>query len=394
MTEKRERDTAGGSRSPFRPPLGPSVGLLVLAVLAVAPQRLEAQLATVAAGQAVLADSAPLKGARILLHRVGRDRQGPVDSTLADARGRFRFRFRPDTSALYLLSVRYGGIEYFSTPVRTNPDRPDSALRLVAYDTSSTAPIAVEARHIVVPRPGESGARAILDLIILRNDGRLARVSPDLAHPAWTVTLPPGTGAMDVGESDLSPDAVVREGDTVKLTAPISPGQKQLSLQYAVLPPGGRLVFAVGSADAPVNVLVEEDGARVSGGTLALADSQVIEGRRFRRWTGRAPAGGTVTVSFAGVAGRPSWRTLVALVFPVAAVLAFAAWRSVRRTGPPAPARSHGELLDAIAALDARYAGREAETEPDEWQRYQAERAALKARLESALAPGGANRYV
>ena len=327
-----------------------------------------------------------------MLHRVGRDVQGPVDSTRADGRGRFRFRFRADTSALYLLSVRYGGIEYFSTPVHTNPDRPDTALRLIAYDTSSTAPIAVEARHIVVPRPGEDGARAVLDLIVLRNDGRLARVSPDPAHPAWTMTLPPGTGAMDVGESDVSPDAVVREGDTVKVTAPLAPGQKQLSLQYAVVPPAGRLVFGAGSAATTLNVLVEEDGARVSGGTLALADSQVIEGRRFRRWTGQAPAGGTVTVTLAGVAGRASWRTLAALVLPVAAALAFAAWRLVRRPRGTDSARSRDALLDAIAALDARYAGREADTIPDEWRRYEAERAALKAQVESALATGGANR--
>ena len=342
----------------------------------------------------VVTDTTPLPGARVLLHRVGRDVQGPVDSMRADARGRFRFRFRVDTSALYLLSVRYGGIEYFSTPVPTNPATPDSAIRLVAYDTSSAVPIAVEARHIVIPRPGENGARAILDLIVLRNDGRLARVSPDAAHPAWTVMLPPGTGAMDVGESDLSPDAILREGDTVKVTAPFAPGQKQLSLEYAAVTPDGRLVFGTGSTAASLNVLVEEDGARVSGGTLALADSQVIEGRRFRRWTGKVPAGSTVTVVFAGVAGRPTWRTLAALVMPVAGALALAGWWLLRRPRRTAPTPTRDALLDAIAALDARYAGREADTLPDEWGRYQAERAELKARLEDALAPRGATRYV
>ena len=366
----------------------------LFALLAAGPVR--AQQLTTAAGRVVVTDTAPLPNARVLLHRVGRDVQGPVDSVRADGRGRFRFRFRPDTAALYLLSVRYGGIEYFSTPVPTNPATPDTAIRLVAFDTSSTVPIAVDARHIVIPRPGENGARAILDLIVLRNDGRLARVSPDASHPAWAVTLPPGTGAMDVGESDLSPDAILREGDTVKVTAPFAPGQKQLSLEYAVVPPGGRMVFGTGSTPGPLNVLVEEDGARVTGGTLALADSQVIEGRRFRRWSGKVPASATVTVAFAGVAGRPTWRTLAALVAPVAGALAVAGWwllRRPRRT-PTAPTPTRDALLDAIAALDARYAGREGDTPPDEWQRYQAERAALKARLEDALAAPGATRYV
>jgi hypothetical protein len=43
-------------------------------------------------------------------------------------------------------------------------------------------------------------------------------------------------------------------------------------------------------------------------------------------------------------------------------------------------------LLDAIAALDARYLDRETAMPADEWQRYLTERAALKARLEGALA--------
>jgi hypothetical protein len=326
---------------------------------------------------------------------VGRDVQGPVDSTRADDRGRFRFRFRADTSALYLLSVRYGGIEYFSTPVHTNPARPDTTLRLVAYDTSSTAPITVEARHIVVPRPGEGGARAVLDLIVLRNDGRLARVSPDSLHPSWTVRLPPGTGEMQVGEGgDLSPDAIVRQGDTVKVLAPIAPGQKQLSLEYAVVPPAGRLTFDVGSTAAQLNVLVEEGGARVAGPGLALADSQVIEGRSFRRWSGTVAAGGAIAVTFADVAGQATGRTLALLVASVALILAFAGWRLIRRPQAVAPRGQREALLDAIAALDARYAGREAAAAADEWRQYETERAALKARLEEALATAEATRYV
>jgi hypothetical protein len=389
MTVKTER-TARGKR------VGSRLSLSVFSVLSVLSVPVGAQQLTTAAGRVIRGtDSVPLPSARVLLHRVGRDAQGPVDSTRADDRGRFRFRFRADTSALYLLSVRYGGIEYFSTPVHTNPARPDTTLRLVAYDTSSTAPITVEARHIVVPRPGEGGTRAVLDLIVLRNDGRVARVSPDSLHPSWSVRLPPGTGEMQVGEGgDLSPDAIVREGDTVKVLAPIAPGQKQLSLEYAVVPPAGRLTFDVGSSGAPLNVLVEEAGARVVGPGLALADSQVIEGRSFRRWSGTVAAGGAIAVVFADVAGQATGRTLALLVVPVALILAFAGWRLVRRPRAGAPLGQRDALLDAVAALDARYAGHEADTAPDEWRQYETERAALKARLEQALATVEATRYV
>jgi hypothetical protein len=356
---------------------------------------LSAQTST-AAGRVLVpraADTVPLPGARVMLHRVGREVQGPIDSAVTGAGGRFRFRFRADTTALYLLSTRYGGIEYFSPPVHTNPQRPDTAIPLLAYDTSSTAPIAVEARHIVLPRAGPDGTRGVLDLIVLRNDGLLARVAPDSAHPSWTMTLPPGTGAMEVGESDLSPDAIVREGDTVKVLAPLAPGQKQLSLGYPVTPTRGRIQFTVGPGETPVNLLVEERDARVSGGTLALADSQVIEGRTFRRWTGQVPAGATIAVTFGG-SGLSGWQTLAALVVPVAGVLGFAGWRLLRRRSPGAPPESRERLLDAIAALDARYAGREGDTPADQWRRYKRERAALKARIETALAEGDAGRYV
>jgi hypothetical protein len=132
----------------------------------------------------------------------------------------------------------------------------------------------------------------------------------------------------------------------------------------------------------------------VAGPGLALADSQVIEGRSFRRWSGTVAAGGAVAVTFADVAGQATGRTLALLVAPVALILAFAGWRLVRRPRAVAPRGPDEALLDQIAALDARYAGREAEAEPDEWRQYETERAALKARLEQALATAEATRYV
>jgi len=134
-------------------------------------------------------------------------------------------------------------------------------------------------------------------------------------------------------------------------------------------------------------VLVEERDVRVSGGTLALADSQVIEGRSFRRWTGKVPAGGAVmlVVGRGGIVAT-SRRVLVPLVGAVALALALGAWRLLRRASRPPARASADRLLDAIAALDARYAGREAETPAEEWRRYEAERARLKADAEAALA--------
>ena len=87
-----------------------------------------------------------------MLHRIGRDVQGPIDSTLSDSRGAFHFRFSPDTAAIFLLSARFAGIEYFSPPIHTDPALPDTAMVLIVSDTSSSVPVATGSRHIVVSR--------------------------------------------------------------------------------------------------------------------------------------------------------------------------------------------------------------------------------------------------
>ncbi len=320
----------------------------------------------------------------MLLHRVGRDSQGPLDSTVTDSRGRFRIRFRADSSALYLLSARHGGVEYFSTPVHTNPARPDTAIRLLVYDTSSTAPVTIAARHIVVPRPGEDGSRSVLDLLVLRNAGSVARVAGDSSRPSWSGALPTGSAGFQLGESDLSPDAVTRQGDSVLVFAPIAPGEKQLTLTY-VIPRGRESVDLPIGSDSPLNVLLEEGAAKVSGGALTLADSQQIEGRWFHRWSGRVAGGQSVHLSLPRL-GRTPRLLLAGLVGGLALVLGLAAWRVVARRVTLVDSPPPDQLLDTLAELDAKYAGREVEVSVKEWQQYQQERTRLKGALESALA--------
>ena len=342
-----------------------------------------------AEGKVLKPDSTPVAGVRVVLHQVGKARQGPIDSVNTDRRGRFGLGFRSDTASLYLLSARHAGIEYFSPPVQTRPDRPAPDMRIVVYDTSSTAPVSVEARHLVVARPAEDGSRSVLDLIVLRNDGQRTRVAPDSMRPSWSGLLLRGTLGLDVGESDVSPDAVTRRGDSVFVTAPLAPGEKQITMEYLV--PAGRQVLDLPfTQHVPmVNVLAEETEAVVSGGALVLADSQVLQGRSFRRWTGVVPVGSSLRVTLPGRERAPEW-LLAALVTAVVGVLGGAGWYLVKR--PVVPLASSAELLEAVAALDARYLAREAETPSDEWQFYQLERARLKGLCETALAVEGRSR--
>jgi hypothetical protein len=339
-------------------------------------------------------DSPPVPRARVVLHRVARATQGPVDSVLADAAGRFRFRFRPDTTAVYLVSARYAGIEYFSPPLHVNPARPDTRLRIVVADTSSRAPVELAARNLVVTAPRSDGTRGVLDFLVLRNPGDRTRVAADSLAPAWTAPLPPGSFGLTVGEGDYSPEAVERRGDRLVLLAPIAPGEKQVAVEYG-LPAGARgLTLSAEQPVAAVNVLIEERGAQLEGPGLAPADTQVIQGRSYRRWTGAMPAGSVLRAELPGPLWSPRW-ILPALIALVGAALAAAAWRLIARRRPAGaagaaaapPPPDPDTLLTRLAELDLSYGGREGELPSEEWQRYRAERARLKAELEAALAP-------
>ncbi len=347
---------------------------------------------TVAAGRVLTVsggDSAPGPAVRVVLHRIGRDVQGPVDSAITDARGRFRFRFTADTSAIYLVSARQGGIEYFSTPVHRNPERPDTGLRIVVADTSSTVPIELEARHLVLAPAGPDGSRGILDLIVLRNGGEHTRVAPDTVRPSWSGPLPTGTVGLQVGEGEFSTSAVSRRHDRLLFFAPVPPGEKQVVVEY-LLPAGLRETRLV--LDQPtglLNVLAAEPGVDVSGPGIAFADTQLIDGRSYRRWTGSAPAGAAIRVSFRGGPAGFRW-VLPLLVAIVAGALVLAGVVAARRPALAGaggdPAATADGLVTRLAQLDAEYRGREAVTAPEEWRRYQDERARLKAELTAALA--------
>jgi hypothetical protein len=334
-------------------------------------------------------DTLPVAGVRVVLHRVAQAEQGPLDSIPTGPDGRFRFALVRDTAALYLLSARYMGIEYFSLPLDRTAPRDPEPVRLVVHDTSSRTPVTVSVRHVVIPRPGEDGTREVLDLVLVANPGTTTRVAGDSLGASWGGVLPPASEGLELGESDVSPDAVVRRGDSVIVSAPISPGEKQLAFQYHL--PGGRRTIAlpVGAARVALNVLLEEAGATASAPGLAEADSQAIEGRTFRRWSGDVPANAVVTIALPG-AGGAATPVVTALVVAFALSLLLAAWRILPRrvptAAPPAPADAADGILNQIAALDARYQGRESETPAPEWARYLERRAALKAAAEAALA--------
>jgi len=330
-------------------------------------------------------DTLPVARQRVVLHRVSRELQGPIDSTLTDPRGRFAFRFLPDTAALYLLSARYAGVEYFSAPVHVNPALPDTGLVLVVSDTSTSTPVVLASRHLVVSRPGKDGTREVLDIASLRNSGERTRVPADSQTPSWVMPLPIAVLNPQAGQSDFSAEAMIIEGDSLRLFAPIAPGEKDLSVSYAVPARAHTLAIPLPQVTGTVFVLLEEPEARLLGPSVGpVVDTQTIQGHRFRRWSAVVSRPDTLRVQFAtdwlGNLGLP---LAVALV---AGLLGIGAWIGLRRGAKPAAPATPDALIEAIARLDARYQGRETEFSPEEWRQYRQTRDALKADLAARLA--------
>jgi len=369
------------------------LALLVLAALGSPVATVAAQVPTTVLGRVVRfagSDTLPIPGAGVVLHRISDAEQGPIDSVAADAGGRFQFRFRADTTALYLLSATHHGISYFSSPVARAPATRTDDILLIVSDTSSTAPVHLAARSLILGAPEASGARPVVEVLEFANRGRQTRVSADSVATV-AVALARGGEGFTIEDSDLSPNALLLRGDSLLVFAPIAPGARMVVLQYRLPAGTRRLQLPAGMAVDTMQILLEPGAVELTA-ELPVAGEEVLEGRTYRRWMGAWPADSTLTIQVTGLTfgQRPALMALVGAL--ILAVLAGAWWVRQRRPAPAtasATTRDPAELIEAMARLDARYAGGESRTETQEWRRYEAERARLKAELDRALARSG-----
>jgi hypothetical protein len=338
-------------------------------------------------------DTLPVPGARVVLHRVGLATQGPLDSLLTDPSGRFRFAFPHDTAANHLLSARFAGIEYFSSPLPRGASPFDEAVDILVFDTSSTAPARARSRTIVVSAPDAAGTRTVVDWFTLANEGVRTRVSADSTAATWGAALPESALDVAVGDprfSQFSPDAVLFRGDSVLLTAPLSPGARSLLLEYE-LPPGlRRFELAVGGIDS-LDLFTEEPDAMVRSAGWAPADTQQFQGRTFfrHRLLDRSATRLDLRLPGTGIAPGPALAVLVSLL--AAALTAATIWRWRRMpgaapTGRATAPQSAAALADQVARLDAEYRARPGDEAAA--RAYRDERERLMARLRDALAAG------
>jgi hypothetical protein len=334
-------------------------------------------------------DSLPLAGSRVVFHRIGTRAQGPIDSMLTTAAGRFAFRVgSPDSDAVYVVSSRHQGIGYFSEPFGRDARVGAGAIVLAVFDTSTAGPpLNVSIRHLVVTEPESAGVRRVLDIVQVSNPGTTTRVGPDSVTPAFLLRLPEGARHFQVGESDVSPSAIRFEDGALAVSAPFPPGEKQVVVSYRLPSGAKRLTVQVDRPTERLQVLVEGgSGARVSG--LTIGEPLTLEGRTFASFSAQELApGASVAVRFGGTAVRGPWWVAVAvaaLALVAGSMIGLRRRRAVDET--LAVASEPDRLIARLVALDDRYRGREAETPAAEWARYLELRAELKSRLAARLA--------
>ncbi len=334
-----------------------------------------------------------MPGAMVVLHRVGPDAQGPIDSMRTDAAGRYRFRYRAtgDSSAVYFVSTSRGGVSYFTPPTREAMVRGGTSEIMVFDTTSAAIPIVVRGRHVIITAPDSATGtkRTVIEAFELSNDSTVTRVARGSEGVTFDAALPPGVSVVTAGQGDISADAITAADGRVRVNAPLAPGLKQITFSYEVPVSTEPLELLVERPVGVLEVLVEDAGAVVDGAGLLVTDPVQIESRPFKRFMAQdAPAAQAIRITIPPRASAGNLRVML-IVTAVGAAMLLGLGMVFAKRGPGALRRARVDdpesLALEVAALDTAF---ERLAEPSEQQRaeHYLARARLKGRLSAALA--------
>lgn len=324
----------------------------------------------------------------VVLHRVGSDHAAPLDSMRTDRSGRYRFRYSPsgDPDALYFVSARYGGIAYFSPPLRGATVRGGDA-DVIVYDTSTdTTTLRVQGRHLVVSAP-RGAHREIAEIFELENQGTRTAIASDSVTPVWVAPLPSQAESASVAPGDLSAGAVVIRNKRAEVYAPIAPGVRQLVVTYLLPAKAFPWSVPLRRQVSVLEVLLEEPRASVEGARLAEVTAASIDGRMFRRFLAQdVPASAVMKVNAPPpIEQDRSAIRVLGIVTALAMLAAIGVWAARRRRTPTVQRATLGAsdaLIAELARLDARFEKEHATAEAQ--AAYEQQRAELKARIANA----------
>jgi hypothetical protein len=333
----------------------------------------------------------PVAGTWVVLHRIGHDRSGPLDSTRTNSSGNYDIRYPAfgDESAMYIAVASYRGIAYITSPLRLPRVTGDDAQIMVFDTTSPPYPIRVAGRHFVVTNPGEDGRRRVVEVYELMNDSTLT-VLGSPGKPVWRTALPRDIADFQLNpQGDIAADNVKQGKEGLELFAPISPGIRQLSFSYTLPTSAFPLTVPMIDSVEVLEVLVAEPEAIVTGSGLTEVAPVIQEGGSFRRLLAQDVKQNTALEftmprHVASFAKKAVTRVAGGLAAAMVLALGWMLWRRRERRPRPLAIDPTESLVREIAALDADFEGRASPTDDDRVT-FTAKRAALKTQLTTAL---------
>ncbi len=377
-----------------------AAGLSVLVIAHARAQADSASRARVVEGRVIRPRGGDVRGVPdvwIVLHRVGSDRAAPLDSVRSSPDGAFRMRYRATGSAdaIYFVAAQYGGIAYFSQPLRAALVSGEDAEITVFDTTSAPVPLHVRGRHIVVGASAVNGAREIVEVYEISNDTSVTLVSPDDARPTWTAVVPPEAVSFRAGQSDISAESMRLRDGRVSIIAPVAPGLKQISFSYQL--PASSFPWSVplGRGTQVLEVLLEDGTGTADGAKLSPTADVTVEGRSFRRFVASdVPAAAVIRIAVTSVPSRRTALYVAGLALAIGAAMllslakvfahkpAMVAVHGLERAPPPDDPE---QIAQVIASLDEEFE-RRGDRALDAREVYEQERGVLKERLQAALA--------
>lgn len=329
--------------------------------------------------------------AEVLLRGFDHSREAFSASTGLDENGRYRFEQTDlDPTLVYAITIEYEGLIYFSEAIQLDGTQTEFELPLIVYEiTHDASSLVIEHLQLVLQFAGEGRIR-VVQLVVASNTG-LQAVAPQAdAEPALRYSLPPEASNLAFESGAIGERYVPTEDGFGDLRA-VLPGSGAYQMLYAYeLPYGRGLEFSQGLTlpISSVTVFAPAGQIELQSEDFVVLGSQELDGETFTGYQSRQAyaAGETVNFELRGAhpLGSANWlvdlvnqREFLVGLIGLALAVAFA-WLWLRRVNAQQP--SPEEVMDAIIALDARYA--EARMSEDN---YLKRRAALKARLRRAL---------
>ncbi|MFL5524614.1 MAG: hypothetical protein ACJ8AF_10970 [Gemmatimonadaceae bacterium] len=277
-------------------------------------------------------------GTWVVLHRVGPDRAGPLDSVQSDSRGHYSFNYARSGSedAVYFVSAFHDGIAYFTPPLAEGKVSGDDGEITVFDTTSGHVPLTLRGHHIVVSAADANARRSIVEVYEISNDSSVTRVAAGNtpATATWQTRIPPNAAEFKVGQGDITAGAVSFANGVVSVFAPLAPGIKQLSFSYSLPAKSFPLKLALEKATGVYEIMIEEKSGSVTGPHIREVDSVTVDERNFRRFLAQDMPENSVAVIDLPVPPRTQSidsRYLVAITLVIGASMILALAQALRR---------------------------------------------------------------